>query len=77
MTLEELKKYIDSQIECSPGTGRCIVKVVVSEPGFPSTPSVGVKHAHVGIDWDSHQFMIYTEEKLIRKPKKGKKENLK
>lgn len=64
MTLKELKERID--FEYNEHSANCEVRIVVQQEGVVGgTPSVGVKFAGRGIDWDSWQFMIHPAHELI------------
>lgn len=45
------------------------IRVVLNQPGMPATPSVGVKSACPGIDWDHGKLLLRTDEPIVSKPK--------
>jgi len=62
MICEGLKKIIDMTLESTPTAKECEVTVYVSgESSIGASPSVEVRSAGKGIDWDSWQFMLYTD----------------
>ena len=48
------------------------VRVVLDQPGMPANPTVGVKSATFGFDWNAGQLLLRTEEPIVRKPKTKK-----
>jgi hypothetical protein len=70
MKLRELKQQIDMELENRDSHFNPEVRVVIKGGGMGATPSEPVKYAGTGIDWDSWQFMIYTETKLSKTIKK-------
>ena len=66
MTLRELKVIIDRTLMGKNQYYDPEVKVIIDIRGVGSTPSVPVKTAHRGIDWDSYQFMIIPEDNLVK-----------
>lgn len=76
MTIRELKELIDRRIEMYekanfPGQlDRMLDKEVVVKTYDPSvgcTSANKVTKAGFGIDWDAGRFILYTENKLIKK----------
>ena len=47
----------------------CEVRVVLNQPGMPAVPSVGVKSASFGLDWDHGKLLLRTEKPIVSKPK--------
>lgn len=65
MKLKQFKEMIDAFVAY--GDGEDTVCVVLSEPTLgPSSTSL-VKTVMCGFDWDTGKFMIYCEDKLVKK----------
>lgn len=67
MKLNELLKCIQHELDQDPYAGEKEVKVLISVPSIGPSPSVGVNDACIGIDWDSQQFLIHPNIKLVPK----------
>lgn len=68
MTLGDLKNIVDDILKCSPTAKDCEVTVPVSgERSVCATPSVKVRSAQKGFDFDGWQFMLSTEEPLYKR----------
>ncbi len=65
MKLSELKKIIDYQLKEFPEYDY-EMRIEVNEHGFGPTPSVDVKCANFGFDWDSGSFIITPSQPLIK-----------
>lgn len=73
MKLIELKRTIDKTLEYTPTAADCEVTIPISgEGGIGAHPSVKVRSAGKGIDWDGWQFMLHAEVPLYKKPQKNK-----
>lgn len=73
MKLSELKAIIDCTLKHNPTAADCEVTIPISgEGGIGARPSVKVRSAGKGIDWDGWQFMILGEVPLYKKPQKMK-----
>jgi len=74
MKLSELKQMIDNTLKYNPTAADCEVTIPISgEGGIGARPSVKVRSAGKGIDWDSWQFMLHAEVPLYKKPPKERK----
>ena len=71
MKLSELIETINTLTK-SPICQDPEVVIVVSDGGFPGTPSVKVKDISLGFDWDHGKLMLRPEQPLVRKETKQK-----
>lgn len=73
MKLIDLWNIINETLKESPTAADCEVTIPVSgESGIGAHPSVKVRCAGKGFDWDSGQFMLQPEVPLYKKPLKSK-----
>lgn len=73
MKLVELKQIIDNTLKYNATAADCEVTIPISgEGGIGARPSVKVRGAYKGIDWDGWQFMLCAEVPLYKKPQKKK-----
>lgn len=70
MTLKELKHIVDQSITTFGNSENNVVMIQMNEPGIPTAPMVGVRHARLGFDWTHGRFIITPEQPVIRKPSK-------
>lgn len=69
MKIHEFRKLIDKIDDAERDYENKEVTVVLSEKGsVGATPSIKVRDAHVGFDWDAGQIMIYTQDKVQKAP---------
>lgn len=73
MTLRELKERVDYFMNVQDGIwGDTEVSIPNNKKGmYGRTPTTGVKHASVGIDWDSKTFFIWPETEMEEKSTVG------
>jgi hypothetical protein len=71
MKLGELQNIINRTINDNPLAKDCEVTIPISgENGIGSTPSVSVRSAGKGFDWDGYMFMIFPDTHLYKKNQK-------
>jgi len=68
MTVKELRDKLNEMAKYFPRHDDDEVRVVVRKNTMGGVPTVKVKRAHSGIDWNKGQFLIWTEKDLIEKP---------
>lgn len=71
MKLTELKRIVDQTLAIGGSRARdAEVRIVVKRPNaVGGTPSIGVEHAGLGIDWVAGHFLITPEQHLLETPK--------
>jgi hypothetical protein len=61
MTLQQLADVVNEQLAMQKSSAEARVCVKVHRPGtVGGTPTVNVKYASLGFDWDSNSFIIST-----------------
>lgn len=67
MTLTELKNAIDRAVQYEKNPERINVVISTKLPFLTcgARPSVGVKHANMGFDWEANQFRLTPMEELM------------
>jgi hypothetical protein len=74
MTLKELKRIIDAQIQAMPRCEDSRVVVILSSPSIGRVANTPVRSAGLGFDWEHGLFLIRTEEPVIKKRKESRNE---
>ena len=69
MKLRELKRIVDFHVNNLQDHQDPNVCIEVKGSGAGGTPTVNVKHASLGFDWDSGKFILRTVEGLTTNPK--------
>jgi hypothetical protein len=67
MTLEELKKRVDTYYEMNEQYRYLEVCIPNNKGGMGGTPVTNVKFANKGIDWDSGKFILTPEKPMVEK----------
>jgi hypothetical protein len=69
LTIKELKKIIDTHLQNFPHLGDLEVKVLIKDPKttYGARPSVLVKSAHFGFDWENGLLLLTEKQvKLVK-----------
>ena len=66
MTVQELYNNLESMV--AQGKGNLKVRILTDNPSIGKKQSTGIMFVSEGIDWESGEFNIVAEEKLMKMP---------
>ena len=58
MTIKELYNQLNHYVETQPEIADWEVKVILDHPSIGGLPSVGIRYAYPGFDWDRGKFLM-------------------